>query len=298
MRTNKIIRNSETSCSLYAGLKAPVRLAFCAFSLTFATVGVAEDAVGLKDAPPSPAIEAEGGKIPAPTPTSVATPAPVRSAGPSEPLEKANTPSPIKDSVANSSEPPVYRDLRIPLHQYVRPSVGLGLDYSPSPFGNQTITNAQSGNTAFAVGVSVQYQPTFLQPYGVLGIGPSFSVYPIAGSVTKSVISVVSGGGKASYQLRYFRNQFLVPVVSYSAEYLYYDFLGSPVGGFLIKGPSVALWFLLNIIEPSVANSAYVSTGIVRMYLTAEVKRMEGSTPSGDVLVSGNSWYFGLRFEF
>ena len=247
-----------------------------------------------------------------PEPTTAAEPAVIKEAPPAASIEKTapNPPqsSAAQDSLASSSklsspdssnaEEEAYRDLRIPKYQLVRPSVAVSLDFSPLPFGGTALTAAQRSNSAMAFTLGVQWQPQFIQSLGVIGIGPVFGVYPISGGVTSSIFSIASIGGRATYQLRYFRNQPIVPVVSYQYEYLYYDFLGSPVGYLWSSGPSAGLWFLISLLEPSVASSAYISTGISRTYAVVEFRRLTGASSDGSVAVSGNSWYFGLRFEF
>lgn len=228
----------------------------------------------------------------------VPPPAPLETPVSSPSLTPAPTPSATPTTPAQSENAPARRDLRIPIHQLIRPTLGISLDYSMNAFGGAGLTGSQGANKAMAFSLSFEYQPAFIQSLGVIGLGPVFSMYPIGGGVTDSIASLVSVGGQARYQLRYFRNQFLVPVISYSAEFLYYDFKGSPMGTVLIHGPGVGLWFLLNIVEPSVANAAYVSSGITRTYLVAQWKRLEGASTDGSVSTSGGSFYFGLRFEF
>jgi len=52
----------------------------------------------------------------------------------------------------------------------------------------------------------------------------------------------------------------------------------------------------MNPLEPSAAYDFYKDSGILRTYLTAEIRSLKGSNSS--LAISGTSYYFGIRTEF
>ena len=79
-----------------------------------------------------------------------------------------------------------------------------------------------------------------MQQYGIFGIGPTLSLYPIfKDPVTGHFSSLYSAGGLIRYQAHYFKRQPIVPVLAYSWEYFGYTFSDLTTGGFLMSGPTV-----------------------------------------------------------
>lgn len=174
----------------------------------------------------------------------------------------------------------------------------LGFEFrlSFSALGTQQLVPDQLGSNLDAFSLSFEWQPPWIQRFGVLGFGPSISLYPIfATGVQPTFFSNFGLGGVARYQFHYFQRQLLVPVIGYSAEAFHYSFSTGLAGSFMIKGPLYGVWLLLNMFEPTAANEAFVSTGISRTYAIFEAQNFVGND---DVIsVSGFSYYFGVRFE-
>ncbi len=199
-------------------------------------------------------------------------------------------------------------DTRIPRYELIPPNWSVEISFSPLPWNGQTISSVQS-NTIYGLLFQFEYQPDlFQQKYGILGIGPSLAIYP-SSSWIAGIPNLISGGnpqgpallmgslgGQIRYQARYFRNQPLVPEGGYEAAALYSSFPGGTNGVTFAQGPFAGIWLLLNILEPSVAAEAFTDDAILRTYLVAEAHFLSGS--SANASVSGQSYYFGIRFEF
>lgn len=193
---------------------------------------------------------------------------------------------------------------RIKLFSYhdLRPHWGLQLETSFNPFGGNILGGAavipQQGTTpSYGIDLAFEFQPSFLQSIGVIGIGPRVGIYPIfGGGVTSSVASIYSFGGQIRYQARYFRRQLIVPMAAYSLESFNYSFTTGQTGNFWAKGPTWGFWILLNTLDPESAADFYIDNGIARTYLVMESRILSGA--DSVVTFASASYYFGLRFEF
>jgi|GEM_PF-905888 hypothetical protein len=212
---------------------------------------------------------------------------------------RGEIPSPVSQ---NESLPHVSSILGFPRYQLHQPEWAFQFSYSPKAFSGQALTPQQAGNPTYAYQLGIEYQPKFLQKFGVIGLGPTASLYSFPNTrVTSNFYSVSSYGGRIRYQARYFREQIIVPVVSYSWEILNYSFVDPSTGAATFKdktqleGPTYGLWILINPLDRRSANSLYLNTGITRTYLTLEGKQEKATVSQ----VSINSWsYFaGLRLE-
>ena len=205
--------------------------------------------------------------------------------------------APDSNQREESPESVDFPNLTVPTYQRFTPNWGIGVVTSLNAFGGNALTTSQGSNPSFAFSLLGEYQPSFLQHFGMIGIGPRLSVYPItSGGVTPSAFSNLGAGGQIRYQLRLFREQPIVPSISYLVEYFKYQFSDGTVGSLVIKGPSIGVWVLLNFLEPSSAANMYMSTGISRNYAVLEWTQFQGQ--DGNIQISGGSTYFGLRFEF
>ncbi len=203
---------------------------------------------------------------------------------------------------ALSSELPA-RDYRIPLYTTLRPQWAIGLNSSLNALGGRALTSQQGTNPIYAFQLLVEYQPAFLQSLGVMGIGPSATIYPIFNNpVTYQAASIVSVGGQIRYQARFFREQPIVPFAGYSMEYLNYQFTTGASGIAVVKSPIFGAMVLLNFLEPSSAAQFFINNGILRSYAIFELRNLSSSSPNNvvglPITISGLSSYFGLRFEF
>lgn len=197
----------------------------------------------------------------------------------------------------------------------LRPELGLQLYFSPSVVDNlkannffttQGFANTSPSNPSIsAAGIMADYQPSFLQFFGVFDLGISAGFNPLFGdsaSFSSSILNQFSLGVQARYQLRVYDGQPLVPVIGYYADYFFYNFDGSNSTGSAIKGrqtifgPLAGIWLLLNWMEPSTASQYYINAGASRSYLTFEVRKL--TTVGGDLPIGGYSYVLGLRSEF
>jgi hypothetical protein len=184
-----------------------------------------------------------------------------------------------------------------PHFQLLPPEMGLELAVSPNAFGRHALVSQQGDSPLYGASLQVEYQPSFFQRYGILSVGMAFNGYPgFKSEISPAVMALWSIGAQIRYQARYFLEQPVVPMVAYSGEWLNYQFTGGPTGKLIAGGPSVGLWFLLNILEPTSAAQMYLSSGILRSYLVAEYRMLTGN--DSNIALSGGSYYGGFRFEF
>jgi hypothetical protein len=189
---------------------------------------------------------------------------------------------------------------RLPSYQTALPEWGVQFSASANALGggsNQALTHDQKSNPAYGFSLLSEYQPRFIQKFGVLGIGPALEVFTIrSGANTDGPFSMWSAGGQIRYQARYFREQPIVPVVAYTAEYFNYRFIQGGSGSLFASGPTFGLWILLNILDTNSASQFYTNVGILRSYLVLEYKNLNGS--DNNIRFSGGSYYAGVRCEF
>jgi hypothetical protein len=225
---------------------------------------------------------------------------------------QASEPAPIENAEAEleevapaisseSGESVVVLSDRVPLYQLHKPNWGIELAGSLQGFGKgATVATDRTDINVRAIGFQIDYQPRFLQSAGVIGFGPSFGLYPPT-PPDANLIRTTSQwfvGGQARYQLRLFREQPLVPMVGYAAEYLVYRYKGENAasGRLLLQGPIFGAYLLLNWLEPSAAADMFTNNGISRSYLVGELRMLSGSDVNVDV--PGKSVFFGLRVEY
>ncbi len=200
-------------------------------------------------------------------------------------------------SIPNSDPRSEARDLDTPSFHYVRPSWGIELTSTLNAFGSTALTEAQARSPAYALKLQGEYQPPFLQSFGVFGIGPAFSVYPIMKSgLTPNAFAMNGIGGQFRYQALYFHQQPIVPMAAYTFEYFRYRYLDGTSGAFVLQGPTLGVWVLLNFLDSPSAANLYVDNRIARTYLTVEWQALAGKDTLLDI--SGGSYYVGLRLEF
>ena len=204
---------------------------------------------------------------------------------------------PTENAVASTTAE--RRNSREPAYTLTRPTWGIQFTGALKAFGGNDLITGQAGVPTRAFQVSGEYQFPFLQSLGVLSMGPTVGTYPIFGSITKDPVSVMEVGGQIRYQLRFFREQPIVPIAGFQFEYLNYHFTSpSPSGmsgALMATGPTFGGMFLLNWLEPSAAAEIYVDNGVSRSYLLAEARILSGTDTN--LSLSGTSLFFGLRLE-
>ena len=184
------------------------------------------------------------------------------------------------------------------VYQNKRPSFGLQFTIAPEAFSNNKLSTFQGSSSISGLEMAFSYQPSFLQDYGILGIGPILGVYPIFANseLTANFASIWSWGGHVQYQARYFHQQVIVPVLGYEVRQTAYHFISESYGKILVHGPKVGLWFFLNVLDPRSATHFYLSTGVLRTYLLLDALYERGINSS----LSIRDWTYkiGLRVEF
>lgn len=188
-------------------------------------------------------------------------------------------------------------DDEIPAYEKVKPKWALELTYAQNTF-TKSPTIANSSVSIQGASIIFEYQPPFVQKYGVLGLGAMASVYNVSPSsvLTQSLLSFFSAGAQIRYQAKYFREQPVVPYFGYGFEYFEYQFINANWSNFIRSGPIVGIMFLINAFDHDSAHELFVDSGIARTYIVAETR---GSS-SGDqtLAISPLDWFFGIRFEF
>lgn len=207
-----------------------------------------------------------------------------------ETLPPASDPAP-PPPVQNTAE--FRRKKKYPAYQLKRPGFGIEIAMSPKALGDGI-----EFNSVRPLGIQFDFQPTFIQSIGVIGIGPSLEIYPISAPAPGLVKTPASwaAGGQVRYQFRIFREQVLVPMAGYSLHYLKYKLSSNTQGAMNLNTALFGAYILLNVFEPSAAHEMYMNTGITRSYLVAELRQMTGEDENA--ALSSSSYYFGLRFEF
>jgi hypothetical protein len=178
-------------------------------------------------------------------------------------------------------------------YKLVNPGYALGLRAS--------FTQVPGNN---ALGSSEQfYYDRFLpwQKYGAITYGGHIGTLPIRvpnSSVPYPYYANASVGVGLHYQLVYFHTQWVVPVIG--MEWDYYRIKSSTnntnqaTGGNF--GVSGGIMINLSMIDQITSRDAYETIGLVRCYLTAEVRTANFNNSTFHL--SGNFWYAGLRMEF
>jgi hypothetical protein len=177
-------------------------------------------------------------------------------------------------------------DPRVPPYSRLRPSWALALGASLKALGK--VDQA----TPKAFGLGFEYQPRWVQAIGVLGLGPSLSIYPTNGLKLGSLWSV---GGLVRYQARFLYGQWIVPTVAYSIDRISYRTDGAS-GFALQKALRLGAFLLLNPLDPDTAAESYTSLGVLRSYGFIEVTQPSGG--DANVPVAARAILFGMRFEF
>lgn len=195
------------------------------------------------------------------------------------------------DTAASTAQVKRSKDAPYKLH---RPNFGFAISASPTVgLAAPEFEGAEFGAAVRSMQFQAEYQPAFLQSIGVLGIG-------VCGTLYKSFTAMSDGlwtwsaGGQIRYQFRYFKEQWVVPTVSFGAEYLMYQLSAAQTGSLFLMYPGFGGMLLLNFLEPSAAAEGFASSGVSRSYLWGEARMQMGS---GDITISGIVAQAGIRIE-
>ena len=189
-------------------------------------------------------------------------------------------------------------DPRVPLYKQLRPRWGVEASTSMNAFGGNPSTPYGPTSKIWAVSLQLDYQPAWIQRFGVLSFGPSANVYPVLPptDLTNGRFSIWSLGAQIRYQARYVREQILVPTVGYDIQSMSYGLNANKNGRTTIQGSFYGLMLLLNPLDPISAADFYGNYKIMRTYLVGEVRTLSSSDPV--IAFSQPSAYFGLRLEY
>lgn len=251
--------------------------------------GEAASPLGGSDIPapaPSPTPEAELASDPEPEPESTVTEEPASL--------QAERPAPA----ASEAESVELYDPRVPLYQQLHPRWAIDVSFSLKPYKGQ-LPGASATNVTASRGITLrsEYQPAFLSRIGIVGLGPSLTIYPLVPTTaqTGNAFGLWSIGAQLRYQARFFRNQFLVPWAGFAFESFRYGLSNGTKGTVMLTGPFFGGGVLLNTLDSGMAADFYADHGVMRTYAFAEIRALTGA--SGSVNLSENSVFFGLRFE-
>jgi hypothetical protein len=244
-------------------------------------------------APPSDATESAA--EPAPTepeqvaqPDTPPAPSPAAEPAPTEP------PAAVAGSTRKSA-----RDYSVPYYQQKRPQWALELAVAArSAFGDEGRLQGADSSGLRSLQILGEYQPLWFQPAGVLGLGISAGLYSTdpTNQVTNNLAGLLSYGYQARYEARFIRNQWIVPTVGYAGEWVRYSLKGGTTGIVSAGGIFYGGMILLSAFDEASAAELYTNLGVSRVYLLAESRSREGSDTN--LVLSGRSYFFGLRFEF
>jgi len=211
---------------------------------------------------------------PATEATPAAQAAPFAAAAPA--TTPSATPSPRRRSGRNHSIP-----------FYLQKKTWLGVQFSGA------LSNALGSSSLAAKGgtLSIELQPPWTQVIGIIGLGANFS-YLKSDSATR----LLGYGAQFSYQARWFPNQWVVPVVTYSLNSLQYELAAGASGTLSTPGLTYGARFFLSALDPGAAAEFYNGYKVSRAYLTIETGNTSAS--NADLSLGGRSTRIGLRFEF
>jgi hypothetical protein len=217
--------------------------------------------------------------------TEVAAPAPSLSA-----------PEPDRASAAPEYRTTTHYQARIPGYQLERPMWGFEVTGSASALGGTDVLTQST--TTQAVGIQIDYQPPFLQFLGVIDLGIQGGIFNNA-ALTETAFTWYYLGVQVRYQLKVFREQPIVPVAGFEYIWTHFNLNTGDVGSGIASGPFFGAWLLMNFFDEGDAAQMYVNNGISRTYVVAELHEQTlTSTQDSNVSASGQSLFFGLRFEF
>lgn len=139
------------------------------------------------------------------------------------------------------------------------------------------------------VSLQLEYQPKFIQDYGILGIGASFSV---ADSIQTHSNLGFGGGALLRYQFKYTPHQIIVPNLGYQAEYRTYSgYTGSALNGpYLFHSPFAGVWLNVSELDKSSAHN------VNKTYVIVEVRN--NFVQNNAIWLSNYNAYAGIRLEF
>ena len=157
-----------------------------------------------------------------------------------------------------------------------------------------------------AVGDSYQFFGEWVIPYqqmGIFSLGGHLGAFPInTQNTTGSYIPYPNfesamGGFQFRYQLKFFKQQLFIPTVS--GEWDFYRFvIGSDRAAAV--GPTLGanIGFMINLgwLDRRTAMEDYQAASLTRTYFTFEVHPLQ--IANYNLNLSGNLFYFGVRFEF
>jgi hypothetical protein len=183
-------------------------------------------------------------------------------------------------------------DHTLPIYENVNPKFAFGFRAAFHRFPVKT-----------GVGNSYQLLGEYLLPaqsFGILSGGVHLGVLPLQDAAL--TIPVTNSNGIAGFQLRYqlkvFKQQWLVPMIDWEYHFTWLTARAGDTGKMTdySTGIGYGIWLLLNPFDGTTARDAYQSLGAVRSYLTFEVLPLKIDNPLFEL--DGNLYMLGIRMEF
>ncbi len=225
-----------------------------------------------------------------------------------EPEEPSPPVRPLAEVEEESEAPPASatrsvrrrgRDFSVPYYQQKKPRWALQIAASArSALGASSGIGAADAASLRGLQIQGDYQPEWAQEVGVLAVGASLGVYTTSPSntITSSLAGLLSYGYNLRYEARYLRNQWVVPTLGFSGDWLRYNLKSGASGTVGSHGLTYGAMILLSALDEASAAEMYNGYGISRVYLLAEGRQRSGSDSA--LTLAGTSYFFGLRFEF
>lgn len=179
-----------------------------------------------------------------------------------------------------------------------KPSIGVEFKgTSPGVREVQLLDSAGVRSSVHSMLLSVEYQPRFIQRYGVLGLGAELGIHPPSApqGQVPGITFAWSAGGRTRYQARFFQEQALVPYAGYQLSLWMHRLRSGTSDALLAHGPLVGIEFLLNALDSKSAARFFEDYGVSRTYILVEGNWMNGKSTSASL--ESRSFFFGLRFE-
>ena len=153
-----------------------------------------------------------------------------------------------------------------------------------------------------ALGTSIQLYGEYSLPWqklGIWSIGPHIGSFPLYAPNTPIPYPEYENalmGLALRYQFKYFPNQLLVPTAAIEWEFYRVQVTDTtPVTGADL-GFSLGMMINLGFLDEGTARNAFDTLGLLRTYLTLELR--SANISNSVFSLTGSYWFTGVRFEF
>ena len=196
------------------------------------------------------------------------------------------------EPLPTSPRPKSNRDHSVPYYLQRRPSLALELSSAlSSALGASSTIGGTSLSSVRSFEFSGDVQPPFLQAIGVVSLGVH-----VRHHLTSEASRITGYGAQLGYQAKWFTNQWVVPMVSYSLDTLNYELNSGTQGTLQDPGLSYGVLLCISAADPAAAAEFYNGFGVTRTYLS--IQTYQKSASNTDLTLSGRVTSLGLRVEF